>query len=87
MIKKLPNCKGDSSNIKTFYITIEYETIRKNIKRETLEVAGEDEVSAIANFLLWQIVNHDIRKKGIKRKKVKLIETKENKNKIQSNPL
>jgi len=87
LIKKLPNCRGDSSNTKTFYITIEYETIRKNIKRETIETAGEDEVSAGANFLLWQVINHDIQKKGIKRKKVKLIEIKENKNKIQSNPL
>jgi hypothetical protein len=87
LIKKLPNCKGDSSNIKTFFITIEYETIRKNIKRETVEVAGEDEVSAGANFMLWRVINHDIRGKGIKRKNAKLIEIKENKNKIQSNPL
>ena len=85
MIKKLPNCKDRLGNLKSYNVTFEYETTRKNKKIETVESKGINASSAGANVLLWLIITNDIRKQHFKKKNINLINI--SKNSIQSNPL
>lgn len=84
MIKKLPNCKDMSEDLKSFNLTYQYKTVKDNTKTATVEVKGRDECTAGANFLLWLTVNQCIKKNHIKMKDMSILSTKEI---VQSNPL